>query len=373
MVQLAHSALGKEDDLMLREVCAEEIKAPGGGYRLVSGSGLFQRLDQLLPLPLSARQVGIVTSPEISRWYGEQVAAILRHLGLAVSCLSVPDGEDAKMLRIVERCYSWAGSIGLGRGDVLIGLGGGAVMDLAGFVASTWNRGIALINLPTTLLGYVDASFGGKTAINLAHGKNLVGTFHQPIGVLADLDTMRSLPDREVRSGLAEVVKCGIIADPAILDDVHGGAGALRDDLPRQSRLVRRSIRVKARLVREDAGDNGARQVLNYGHTVGQAIEAYTGYAYRHGEAVALGMVYAARLADVLGIGEAAQTAYVRGLLHEIGLPVRDPGLSFDAIWPYVRRDKKGGRFVLSPKIGTAEIVDCDDLAAAQEAFDVFG
>ncbi|MEW2143277.1 3-dehydroquinate synthase [Micromonospora vinacea] len=358
--------------MTLHDVHEEKIQAPGGSYRVVSGTKLLQHLDELVTLPSSARKVAIVTSATVGRRYGKPVAEALRRTGLPVSCLTVPDGEDAKTVRMVETCYAWASSIGLGRGDLLVGLGGGSVLDLTGFVASTWNRGVALLNLSTTLLGHVDAGFGGKTAINLPQGKNLVGTFHHPIGVLADLDTLSSLPDRELRSGLGEIVKCGVIGDPAILDDVRGGVAQLRTDPPRLSRLVRHSIRVKARLVRDDECDTGARQILNYGHTIGQAIEACTAYSYRHGEAVALGMMYAGRLAELLGVGTPEQTRLVRGLLDDIGLPVRDPQLTFDAVWPYARRDKKAGRFVLSPRIGAADVVECDDLRVVREAFDVF-
>jgi 3-dehydroquinate synthase len=357
-------------------VTVEQVGVGSAGYPVLLGRGLVGRIDRLVRIPPGTTRLALITSPTVWRHHGRPVLAGLQHLGLPLQTLAVPDGEDAKTLTTVGAAYDWLARTGVARHGAVLALGGGSVLDLAGFVASTWNRGIAVINLSTTLLSHVDACFGGKTAINLAAGKNLVGTFHQPTCAVADLDLLGTLPDREIRSGLGEIVKCGLISDADILTDIDDDIAGLRRDTARMLRLVHRAVRVKARLVASDERDAGGRQVLNFGHTVGQAVEAFTGYSgYRHGEAVALGMVYAARLGELLGVSPRGLTGHLRDVLAGVGLPTRDPRLTYEAIWPYVKRDKKAGtavRFVLVTHIGGASVVDCAEQAAARRAFDVF-
>jgi len=239
-----------------------------------------------------------------------------------VHLVQVPDGEGAKTLGVLAFCWDVFGQVGLGRADVVVGLGGGTVTDVAGFAAASWMRGVRLVHVPTTLLGMVDAAVGGKTGINTGAGKNLVGAFHEPSAVIADLAMLDTLPRAELAAGMAEVVKCGFIADPRIIELVEADPLAALDPggdvLPE---LVYRAVKVKADVVTADLLEAGPREILNYGHTLGHAIEKREHYRWRHGEAVSVGMVFAAELSRAAGRLDDATVDRHRAVLQSLGLP----------------------------------------------------
>ncbi len=332
-------------------------------YDVWVGRGLLNALGAYLPEGSPARRVAVVTTDEVARHHAGPVLAALADAGLDVHSHAVPDGEQAKSFAVLGELYDWLASLPMGRDDMVVALGGGVVTDLAGFLAATWNRGIAVMQVPTTLLAQVDAAIGGKTGINLAAGKNLVGAFHQPAVVVADVATLTTLPERELRAGMAEVVKCGFIRDTGILDIVERDPSAALD--PKGDvllDLVRRAIAVKAQVVAADTFERGERALLNYGHTLAHAIETLTGYRrYRHGEAVGLGMRFAALVAELVGEAEPDLTARTTRLLAVLDLPTTCARLDADAVFTVMARDKKvrdGIRLVLSDRPGHAHVVD---------------
>jgi 3-dehydroquinate synthase len=305
----------------------------------------------------------VITVAGIARLYGKTVVESLEEAGFRTTSIEVPDGEAAKTLAVAERTWNALLDAGLDRTSVVVALGGGSVGDLAGFVAATYMRGMNFVQVPTTVLAQVDASIGGKTAINHPRAKNLVGAFHQPRLVLVDPLTATTLPEREFRSGLAEVVKHGIVLDAGYFDDVEASVTPLlARDPATLERVIGGSCRLKAGIVERDEHEAELRHVLNYGHTIGHALEAATGYErWAHGEAVSLGMVAEARLARRLGLAGQATVDRQERLLATIGLPVRAPGIDADAVLAAIARDKKArdGRvpFVLAPAIGTFQLV----------------
>lgn len=317
---------------------------------------------RLRELGVGAR-VALVSAPEILRHYGKTVTESLEEAGFRVTAVEVPDGESAKTLAVAERCWQALLDAALDRTSTVLALGGGAVSDLAGFVAGTYMRGVNFVPVPTTVLAQVDAAIGGKTAIDHPRAKNLIGVFHQPRLVLVDPTTAATLPEREFRSGLAEVAKHGIVLDAAYFDDLEGSVGPLLAREPATlERVVGGSCRLKAAVVERDARDAEFRHVLNYGHTVGHALEVVTGYErWTHGEAVALGIVAEARLAERLGLTTRATVERQERLLAALGLPVRAGRLDPDAVLAAIGRDKKArdGRvpFVAAPAIGSFRIV----------------
>jgi 3-dehydroquinate synthase len=277
---------------------------------------------------------------------------------------AIPDGEAAKDIAVAADLWSRLAAHRVTRSDVIVAVGGGAVTDLAGFTAACWLRGIRHVLVPTTLLAVADAAIGGKTGVNIPAGKNLVGAFHPPAGVLADLSVLASLPAAEYRSGLAEVIKAGFIADPAILDLIEADpAGAAAPGGPAERELVERAVRMKAAVVSADLREAGQREMLNYGHTLGHAIERVEGYRLRHGEAVAIGMIYAAAVARLAGRLDAATADRHRQVLSAVGLPT---GYQAGA-WPQLRAamavDKKarGSRLRLVVLDGLARPGILDD------------
>ena len=336
---------------------------PVGGpapYQVLVGRGLR---GELAPLLSGATRVAIIHPPTL-RTSAETVRAALAAAGLDTHVLEVPDGEDAKTLRVAGHCWDALATIGFTRSDAIVGLGGGATTDLAGWVAAAWLRGVRVVQVPTTLAGMVDAAIGGKTGINLDRGKNLVGAFHPPVGVLCDLNALETLPDDDYCAGLAEVVKCGFIADPVILDlleaDPHRAtvAGNMHEQ-----ELIERSVRVKARVVGEDLTEQGLREILNYGHTLGHAIEHAEGYRWRHGAAVSIGLVYAAALGRMLGRLDDATADRHRRLLGALGLPTTYRHGAFPALLDTMRVDKKarGNRLRFIVLDGLAQPVAVDD------------
>ena len=284
----------------------------------------------------------LVVHTHSMRGLGEQVTSSLRESGVEAYAAAVPDAEDAKSAVVAAELWAVLGQHGFTRTDVVVGVGGGTVTDLAGFVAATWLRGVPVVQVPTTLLGMVDAAVGGKTGINTAEGKNLVGSFHPPRAVLCDLDVLATLPREDYVAGLAEVIKAGFIVDPVILDLVAADPeAATRPDGPHTLELVERAIRVKADVVGVDLKESSVREILNYGHTFGHAIEHVEHYRRRHGEAVAIGMVFAAELACAAGVLAREVVDRHREVLTSVGLPTAYADGHWDELEPAMRRDKK--------------------------------
>jgi 3-dehydroquinate synthase len=309
-----------------------------GGYDVLVGTGL---LGELPPLLEGARKV-LVVHPRALRATGEAVREDLAGQGFEAVAAEVPDAEEAKSAGVLAFCWQVLGQAGFTRSDAVVGVGGGAVTDLAGFVAATWLRGVRAVQVPTTLLAMVDAAVGGKTGINTAEGKNLVGAFHPPAGVLCDLAALETLPPNDLVAGLAEVVKCGFIADPAILDLVEADPPAARTAGTRQLReLVERAVRVKADVVTRDLRESFLREVLNFGHTLGHAVELVERYQWRHGAAVAVGMVYAAELGRLAGRTPEPVVDRLRAVLTTLGLPTTYRQDRWPQLLEAMRRDKK--------------------------------
>ncbi len=300
-------------------------------YEVVVGSGVLPELPAFLGG--QTRNVVVIHAEGLATL----AAAVCRSItaaGYTVRSEQVPDGEAAKDIGVAAAMWSRLAAAGVGRDDAIVGVGGGAVTDLAGFVAATWLRGVRVVLVPTTLLGMTDAAIGGKTAINTADGKNLVGVFNPPAGVIADTSVLASLPSAEYVSGLAEVIKAGFIADPVILDRVESDPrAAARPGGQHEYELIERSIAMKAAVVSADLREAGLREMLNYGHTLGHAIERVEHYSIRHGEAVAIGMCFAAAVGRLAGRLDAATAARHAVVLAAVGLPIRyRPGA-----WPELR------------------------------------
>jgi 3-dehydroquinate synthase len=358
--------------LTLEPGTAARVQVPtgGGGYPVLIGTGLVDRLDELLP-ELPGAEAAAVVAPRPVAAVAERVGRALGRRGLVVHHLEVPAGEEAKRLEVVAGLYERLAAVPTRRADPVVAVGGGATTDVAGFAAATWLRGVPLVNVPTTVLGMVDAAVGGKTGVDLPAGKNLVGAFHQPAAVVADLDTLAGLPAAEVRSGLAEVAKAGLAGDPALAEALRRSAGpAVAADPDALAPLVEGAVRVKAAVVaadeREDAADGQVgRLILNYGHTLGHALERLAGYrGLRHGEAVALGMVFAARVAEAVGLARPGLAAGHVELLAALGLPVGGARLDPDQVLAAMATDKKhrgGLRLVLLRAPGQPEVVTAPD------------
>jgi 3-dehydroquinate synthase len=294
------------------------------------------------------------------------VAAAVRAAGARVKLLSVPSGERAKTLDVVARLWDSFAGAGLTRSDAVVAVGGGATTDVVGFAAATWLRGVRVVHVPTTLLAMVDAAVGGKTGINTAAGKNLAGAFHPPAAVLVDLDLLGGLPQHEWVNGMAEVVKAGFIADPVILELINADiAGAAQPTGPSTRALVERSIAMKAHVVSADLKEAGPREMLNYGHTLGHAIERHAHYTIPHGHAVSVGMVFAAALARGAGRLDDATVSRHRQVLGDLGLPTSYSRDAWPALLETMRMDKKsrGGtlRFVVLDGVGKPAILAAPD------------
>jgi 3-dehydroquinate synthase len=332
-------------------------------YDVLVGTGILGDAGTLVGvLGPGVRRVAVVHARTL-RETARTLQARLDGRGVATVLVEVPDGEAAKDMAVAGEVWAQLGQAGLTRSDAIIGLGGGATTDLAGFVAATWLRGVRVVQVPTTLLGMVDAAVGGKTGINTAEGKNQVGAFHPPAGVICDLSTLATLPRAEISSGMAEVVKVGLIADPRVLDIIEAdpvAAGA--PDGPALRELVVRSIQVKADVVSEDLQDRGRREILNYGHTLGHAIEKVEQFTWRHGDAVSVGMVFAAELARLAGrLGDADVDRH-RSILASLDLPVTCVRGRWSDLLDAMRVDKKARgsvlRFVVLDGIGKPGLLE---------------
>jgi 3-dehydroquinate synthase len=332
-------------------------------YRILVAIGALGTVGTELTKLRVGRKAILITDPAIDRLHGEPVARSLSGAGFDLIRLSVPEGEQAKVLETARELWDRLLDEGCDRSSTVVALGGGAVGDLSGFVAATYMRGMNFVQVPTTLLAQVDASIGGKTAIDHPRAKNLIGAFHQPRLVVVDPAVLGTLPEREFRSGLAEIIKHGIVLDASYFEDLEANVPALLGrDLTTLERVVAGSCRLKARVVERDEQEAELRWVLNYGHTVGHALEAATGFqVWTHGEAVSLGIAAEARLAERLGIGSSATTKRQLSLLAAVGLPVAGIQVEPAAVVEALSRDKKSrdGRipFVLAPEIGSFRVV----------------
>jgi 3-dehydroquinate synthase len=322
-------------------------------YDVTIGRGL---LGDLVAAAFGTAKAAIVHPPTLDAT-AEAVRDALVEAGTDTHLLQVPDAENGKTLEVLGFCWDVFGQIGLGRTDLVIGLGGGAVTDLAGFAAATWMRGVRVIQVPTTLLGMVDAAVGGKTGINTGTGKNLVGAFHEPTAVFADLATLESLPPNELVAGMAEVVKCGFIADPDILRLVEEDpTDAVDPSSDRFAELVRRAVAVKAEVVSADLRESDLREILNYGHTLAHAIEKRERYRWRHGAAVSVGLVFAAELARAAGRLDDDTADRHTTVLHTLGLPTSYDPDALGELVTIMGSDKK-------TRAGTLRFVVLDGLA----------
>lgn len=319
------------------------------GYEVLIGRGLLDELNGTLGD--SVRKV-LLVYPEGMQASAELVADNLITSGKQVWQLPVADGEDAKTDRWLSIAWSSLGQAEFSRSDMVVTLGGGATTDLGGFIAATWLRGISVVHVPTTLLAMVDAAIGGKTGINTIEGKNLVGAFHEPKAVLVDLDTLETLPKLELISGFGEIVKCGFIADPVILDLIEQDVNDARDiHSERFAELVRRTIEVKTDVVSSDFKESNRREILNYGHTLAHSIELVEHFKWRHGRAVAIGLVFAAELGRLSGRLSDEVADRHKSILHLLDLPTTYPRDRWEALYTGMQVDKKsrGGilRFIV--------------------------
>ena len=307
----------------------QTVRLPVGGarpYEVLIGRDLGAQVTCAVTRARGGGAGGVaVVHPPVLRGAAEHHEALLEGLGLRATRIEVPAGEACKTVGVLEEVWEALGRFRMGRDGCVVGLGGGATTDLAGLAAATWLRGVPVVQVPTTLLAMVDAAVGGKTGIDTAAGKNLVGAFHPPAGVVCDLATLDTLPLPELRAGAGEVVKCGLIADPVVLEQVLADPDVLAAGSPALAELVARAVAVKAAVVGRDLTESGLREILNYGHTYAHAVEKVTGYRWRHGEAVAVGCVYAAEVSHRLGRLDAAALDLHRRAMVAVGLPVSFP------------------------------------------------
>lgn len=350
-------------------------RIPVGGeqpYEVVVGSGVLGELPSLIGK--KAETVAVIHAAGLAP-IAEQARDALIAAGFNVCATAVPDGEASKTVDVAAGLWSWLAEKRITRSDYVVGIGGGAATDLAGFVAASWLRGVPVVLVPTTVLAMVDAAVGGKTAIDIPEGKNLVGAFHPPAGVLCDLTVLQTLPRADYAAGLAEVIKGGFIADQKILDLIRADpAGAVSPSGAHARELIERKIAVKAKVVSADLKESGLREILNYGHTLAHAIERVEKYRFRHGDAVAIGTVFAAEVARLSGRLTRADVDAHREILTSVGLPVRYRSAE---AWPALREamslDKKSRgsrlRMVVLEGMGNPVIFDAPPEELLAEAY----
>ena len=327
-------------------------------------------IDELTPLLKGRTRMGVVVASSLR----DRISP-LDSLDVDLHVFEIEDGEGAKSANNLELLWQWLGAGGFTRSDLLVAVGGGATTDIAGFAAATWLRGIDWVAVPTTVAGMVDAAVGGKTGMNSSFGKNLIGAFHSPIAVLSDLSWLTTLSDRDFSAGLAEVAKCGFISDDQILEILQKNSlTAIRSSTGLTSELIERAVNVKASVVSSDFRESFAREILNYGHTLAHAIEVDSDFSLRHGEAVSIGMVFAAELAGVKGLLSPELISLHRSILSSLNLPTSYPPSAWKDLLPVLSLDKKARgnqiRFVAISEIGkTRRLDDCtvEELALAYE------
>ncbi|HIN51379.1 MAG TPA: 3-dehydroquinate synthase [Gemmatimonadetes bacterium] len=338
-----------------------EVGVSGGSYEVVVGSGLLARLPTLLPNNARAHRYAVISDENVAPLYGSAVLEALTSTGVDARLYSFPPGEASKTRENWSMLTDAMLDDGHGRDSCVVAVGGGVTGDLAGFVASTYLRGIPVVQVPTSYLAMIDASVGGKTGVDVRAGKNLVGSFHAPRAVFADSDTLATLPDAERVQGLVEAFKHGAILDAAYLEWLTTAADMLLAvDTETATEAIVRSVRIKADVVTRDEREGGVRQVLNFGHTVGHALEAATGYAMGHGTAVAAGMLLEAELGERLGITEGGTRAQIASSLSRLGLSLDSvPSVDLEAAMGFLASDKKARsgrpRYVLLRRLGEVE------------------
>lgn len=333
-------------------------------YEVEIGAGALQRVRDFVS---NEQRVALIADESID------INSVLAFVQPELT-IRTPAGEAAKHISVVASAWESLGEHGFTRSDLIISVGGGATTDVAGFIAATWLRGIDVIHVPTTILGMVDAAVGGKTGIDTAEGKNLVGAFHQPKAVIADTNWLKTLPAEQVAGGLAEIIKCGFIADPSIIEDIEKNE-SINDELMQS--LIERGVRVKAEVVARDTterttavGQKPGRESLNYGHTLGHAIERFHKYEFGHGQAIAIGMVFAAELARLNGLIDEDLVTRHREVLTKVGLPVTHAGSAWPQLQEAMKLDKKNRgnkmRFLVLNALGATTILaDPDHLDSA--------
>ena len=350
----------------------ETIRVGGAAaYDVIVGNGLTPNVADLVA---GASRVFVVADSNVASG-AETVQAALADAGFDAHLRLLPEGEQAKSLDVAAGLWQDMGRLRMTRNDAVVAVGGGATTDVAGFAAATWLRGVRVVHMPTTLLSMVDAAIGGKTGINTEAGKNLVGAFHPPSGVLVDLDVLERLPQQEWVNGMAEVVKAGFIADPSILDLIEADTPAAVDPQGSSAEeLIRRSIRVKADVVSADLRETGRREILNYGHTLAHAIERVERYTMPHGQAVSIGMVFVAKLSRLAGRLDVETATRHAAILAAVGLPVTYRRRTFDELLEAMRVDKKARgatlRFVVLDRLADPAIMSGPDEELLRAAFD---
>lgn len=340
-----------------------KVRLGKSSYEIRIGLGILAEVGHQLTESEFSDKLVIITNPIANRLYGEALERNLIREGFRVTILPVPDGEDQKSLETAGRLYHELSNCYAERTTPILALGGGVIGDLAGFVAATYLRGVPLVQIPTTLLAQVDSSIGGKVAVNLGLLKNKIGVFYQPKLVISDISTLKTLPPKELANGLAEVIKSAMVWDKEFFAYLEMNLDRIKSLDDRElEETVFRSAKIKAEIVAKDERDLGLRNILNYGHTIGHAIESAADFSIGHGEAVAIGMLAAARISNRLGILEQNELIRLRNLIRRAGLAMETPSLELGRIIQAVRHDKKilGGRirFILPKAIGEVFITD---------------
>ncbi|MGW1774235.1 3-dehydroquinate synthase [Streptomyces sp. NPDC002104] len=358
---------------MTDQVTRIKVGASAGhdAYEVLVGRQLLGELGSLIGT--KAQRVAVI-HPEALASTGEALRDDLAAQGYEAIAIQVPNAEEAKTAEVAAYCWKALGQSGFTRSDAVVGVGGGSTTDLAGFVAASWLRGVRWIAVPTTILAMVDAAVGGKTGINTAEGKNLVGAFHPPAGVLCDLAALDSLPVNDYVSGLAEIIKAGFISDPVILDLIEADPEAARTPAgPHTAELIVRSIQVKADVVSSDLKESGLREILNYGHTLAHAIEKNERYKWRHGAAVSIGMVFAAELGRLAGRLDDATADRHKAVLASVGLPLTYRGDQWPKLLETMKLDKKSRgdllRFIVLDGLAKPTVLEGPDPAVLVAAF----
>ncbi|MFD6889964.1 3-dehydroquinate synthase [Streptomyces sp. 5.8] len=358
---------------MTDKVTRIQVGASAGheAYEVLVGRQLLGELGSLIGT--KAQRVAVI-HPEALASTGEALRDDLAAQGYEAVAIQVPNAEEAKTAEVAAYCWKALGQSGFTRSDAIVGVGGGSTTDLAGFVAASWLRGVRWIAVPTTILAMVDAAVGGKTGINTAEGKNLVGAFHPPAGVLCDLAALESLPVNDYVSGLAEIIKAGFISDPVILDLIEADPEAARTPAgPHTAELICRSIQVKADVVSSDLKESGLREILNYGHTLAHAIEKNERYKWRHGAAVSVGMVFAAELGRLAGRLDDETADRHKAVLASVGLPLTYRGDQWPKLLETMKLDKKSRgdllRFIVLDGLAKPTVLEGPDPAVLVAAF----
>ena len=342
---------------------AAVVHHSGGEYPVVAGWGIIDNLGGRLTGLGIKGPAYIITDSRVMNPYGREVQRSLQRAGIASHCFIIPSGEPSKSFNVAQGIYDWLVGLRAERGQPIMAVGGGVTGDLAGFVAATYLRGVPFIQVPTSMAAMVDASIGGKVAVNLPQAKNMVGAFYQPLGVFADVEALSTLGKRELAEGWAEAIKHGFILDPSLVDAFEEHAEALMEVEPEISTdLIRRSMAIKAGVVSQDERETlGIRILLNYGHTIGHALESSTEYgSFLHGEAVSIGMMGAAHIARHMGMISEELVERQQRLLERFNLPIRAPGVPVEPVLGAMSLDKKtqGGsnRWVLLEEVGNAVV-----------------